>query len=82
VGASAVSPMDQYTLVYQGGPLDGRNFEKMIPPGQGRFWKGNLQNIYMYPATQRTYIVSNSPDVGDMKTADEIVINVNLSTTI
>jgi hypothetical protein len=75
-GATAVSPMDKYTLVYQGGPLDGRNFESFVPPGQGRFWKGNLQKIYMYPSTQRTYIVSNDPNTGDEKTNDEIVINV------
>jgi regulator of protease activity HflC (stomatin/prohibitin superfamily) len=75
VGASAVSPMDKYTLVYQGGPLDGRNFERMVDPGTGRFWKGNLQSIYMYPSTQRTYVVANEPDVGDVKGGDAVVVN-------
>jgi|WetSurMetagenome_2_1015567.scaffolds.fasta_scaffold33788_2 regulator of protease activity HflC (stomatin/prohibitin superfamily) len=74
-GNTAVSPMDKYTLVYQGGPLDGRSFIKMVPPGQGRFWKGNLNDTYEYPSTQRTYIISMKEDVGDRPSADQLIVN-------
>jgi len=72
VGATAVVPMDKHALVYQGGPLDGRNFERQLPPGVGRFWKGNLQSVYFYPSTERTYIISEIPNEGDVKEADRI----------
>lgn len=75
-GCTSVSPMDKFTLVYQGGPLDGRQFMSILDPGQGRFWKGNLNNTYKYPSTQRTYIVSALSDVGDRGGGDVIIINV------
>ena len=70
-----VAPMDRYTLVYQGGPLDGRDFIKSVDPGVGRLYVGNLNKSFMYPSTQRTYIVSMASDEGDVQGADELVVN-------
>jgi len=70
-----VAPMDKYTLVYEGGPLDGRDFIKQVEPGVGRFWKGNLQSTYMYPSTQRTYIIASEEYVGDVPIVDVLEVN-------
>ena len=70
-----VAPMDKYTLVYQGGPLDGRDYIKTMDPGVGRFYVGNMNKSFMYPATQRTYIISMTQDEGDVAGADELIVN-------
>lgn len=64
-----VGPMDKISLVYSGGPLDDRGFIKQVPAGAGRYYVGNLNKSFMYPATERTYIISKSGE-GDTGTPD------------
>ncbi|MFA5558161.1 MAG: SPFH domain-containing protein [Methanofastidiosum sp.] len=64
-----VAPMDKHSLVYASGPLDTRDFIKQVAPGAGRFYVGNLNKSYMYPATERTYIISKTGE-GDTGTPD------------
>ncbi len=65
-------PPDMIMLHYTGGPLQGTHFKEVIQPGTGVQFLGLRENPYMLPATQRNYIVSKDPNIGDRGTVDFI----------
>lgn len=58
--------VNEIGLHYNGGPLEGQSFNKVVPPGTpGRFY-GPFDKVIKLPANQRTFIISES-DEGDVK---------------
>lgn len=45
--------------VYNGGPLDGRNYRGSTEPGSGRQWQGMFSQIIEYPINVRQYDASD-----------------------
>lgn len=58
--------VDEYGLHYTSGPLEGKEFVKVIPPGSGLNVLGLFDYMDVLPANQRTYIVSENPGEGDV----------------
>lgn len=56
--ATATTPADKIGLHYTGGPIEGAKYAKTVPPGSGMFLTGVFDNVYEYPVTQRSYIIS------------------------
>lgn len=75
-------------MSYGGGLFESQHFqgEKIGP--QGFFFNGWGDHLYLYPTTQRNYIISQNANEGDRKTADSIVaptsdrINVTYQTAV
>lgn len=65
-------PPDKIALHYTGGPIQGTHFVEVVQPGTGTKAYGLLENMYMLPSTQRTYIISKDPNEGDKKGVDFI----------
>jgi regulator of protease activity HflC (stomatin/prohibitin superfamily) len=57
-------------VVQQGGPLDGRGIAKVRQPGEGVSSIGVFNKQRCFPATQRNYIISSDPKLGDRATVD------------
>jgi regulator of protease activity HflC (stomatin/prohibitin superfamily) len=73
VGATWTAvPVDKIGLHYTGGPLQGVHFKSVIAPGTHTKYYGEFEHIYLLPSTQRTYIISANPTVGDVKAADTV----------
>jgi hypothetical protein len=70
--ATAKIPQDSIGLTYGGGPFEGQHFQDIVEPGTGRFVKGMFDKLYLYPVTQRNYIVSTRANEGDVEGADAI----------
>jgi regulator of protease activity HflC (stomatin/prohibitin superfamily) len=68
----AKTPRDFVGLSYGGGLVEGEHFQGVIPPGQNLFINGFMDKLYLYPTTQRNYIVSRRVDEGDIKGSDII----------
>ena len=77
--ASAVkkTPRDQIGISYGGGPIEGAHFQGLHPPGSGLFVNGFLDNLYLYPVTQRNYIISRRTDEGDVRGEDQVTAPSN-----
>lgn len=58
--ATTTTPVDRIGVNYGGGPIEDRNFQKIIPPGSGLTITGFMDPTYTYPVTQRSYIISAS----------------------
>lgn len=58
--------VDEVGLVYSAGPLEGRHFQNMVAPGSSLKFLGILDYMVKLPANQRTYIVSEDVDEGDV----------------
>ncbi len=56
--------VDEYGLHYSSGPIEGKQFVKVVPPGSGLRPLGLLDEFVKLPANQRTYIVA-SDGTGD-----------------
>jgi regulator of protease activity HflC (stomatin/prohibitin superfamily) len=69
----AKTPRDFVGLSYGGGLFEGEHFQGVVPPGQNLFINGFMDKLYLYPTTQRNYIVSRRVDEGDIKGSDTIV---------
>lgn len=65
-------PVDKIALHYTGGPFQGTRFKSVIAPGTKNKYYGQLENLYELPATQRTYLISRDPNLGDKKGADQV----------
>lgn len=70
--ASVNTKADEAAIAYKGGPIEGTHFNKVIQPGSGLVWLGVADDYYIYPTTQRTYIVSTAANEGDRPNADHI----------
>jgi regulator of protease activity HflC (stomatin/prohibitin superfamily) len=65
-------PVDKIGLHYTGGPVQGTHFVETVSPGSHTKYYGEFEHLYMLPATQRTYIISSNPKVGDVKNVDTV----------
>ncbi len=66
----AKTPRDRIGISYGGGPIEGAHFQKIVQPGSGLFFNGLFDDLYLYPADQRNYIISAADaDDGDDPTA-------------
>lgn len=66
------TPTDRIGLSYGGGPLEARRFQRIVQPASGRFVNGWGDRLFLYPTTQRNYIVSKSEGEGDRAGVDFI----------
>src|SRR5437867_3472768 len=71
-GAFKKTPRDQIGLSYGGGPVEGQRFQRVVQPGHALFFNGMFDKLYLYPVTQRNYIISKRPSEGDVGGADYI----------
>jgi regulator of protease activity HflC (stomatin/prohibitin superfamily) len=70
--ASVNTKAGEAAIAYTGGPIEGTSYDKVIKPGSGLVWLGVSDDYYLYPTTQRDYIVSRETNEGDRKQADFI----------
>ena len=66
------TPRDQIGISYGGGPIEGAHFQGIHAPGSGLFVNGFLDKLYLYPVTQRNYIISRRNDEGDVRGEDAV----------
>ena len=64
------TPRDKIGLSYGGGVVEGAHFQKVVQPGSGLFFNGWGDRLYLYPVTQRNYIISKRPGEGDVGEVD------------
>jgi hypothetical protein len=63
------TPRELIGLSYGGGPFEGARFQKVVQPGSNLFFNGWGDPLYLYPVTQRNYIISKRAE-GDVAGAD------------
>jgi len=68
----AKTPIAHIGLSYGGGPFEGARWQFTKPPGSGLFFNGILDKLYLYPSTQRNYIISKSSIEGERGQVDFI----------
>lgn len=66
------TPRDQIGISYGGGPVEGAHFQRVVQPGSSLFINGFADKLYLYPVTQRNYIVSRMADEGDLHGEDVV----------
>lgn len=66
------TPKDFVGLSYGGGIIEGAHFQQVVQPGHGLFFNGWGDRLYLYPVTQRNYIISKDSKQGDLGKADFI----------
>ncbi|MGH6996853.1 MAG: SPFH domain-containing protein [Phenylobacterium sp.] len=69
----AKTPRDKIGISYGGGLFEGAQFQRVVPPGSGLFFNGVGDHLYLYPVTQRNYIINTKPNQGDIPGGDAIV---------
>lgn len=69
-GSMRKTPRDQIGISYGGGPVEGQHFQRIIQPGSNLFVNGFADKLYLYPVTQRNYIISRRTDEGDVQGED------------
>jgi regulator of protease activity HflC (stomatin/prohibitin superfamily) len=72
-GAFQKTPRDKFGISYGGGPIEGTHFQRIVEPGSGLFFNGWFDELYLYPADQRNYIVSKVQKEGSTQRADSII---------
>jgi hypothetical protein len=70
LGSVKKTPRDQIGLSYGGGPVEGQHFQRVVDPGSNLFVNGFMDKLYLYPVTQRNYIISGRADEGDVRGED------------
>lgn len=65
-------PKDQVGLSYGGGWFEGAHFQGVHQPGSGTFFNGWGDKLYLYPVTQRNYIISKRAGEGDIGAPDSV----------
>ena len=68
----AKTPQDKIGIHVNAGPFEGQTVEGVIEPGSGLQNLGFFDNLYEYPATQRSYVVSSVAGEGDREGGDVI----------
>jgi regulator of protease activity HflC (stomatin/prohibitin superfamily) len=71
-GSVKKTPQDRIGISYGGGPIEGQHFQSVRRPGSSLFVNGFLDKLYLYPVTQRNYIISKRADEGDVKGEDSV----------
>ena len=59
-------PRDQVGLSYGGGAFEGATFQGVHDPGSSMFFNGWGDRLYLYPVTQRSYIITQTGE-GDVQ---------------
>ncbi len=72
-GAFKKTPRDKYGISYGGGPIEGTHYQRIVKPGSSLFFNGWFDSLYLYPADQRNYIVSQVKTQGSTNRSDSIV---------
>jgi len=72
LGSVKKTPRDQIGISYGGGPIEGQHFQRIVQPGSNLFINGFADHLYLYPVTQRNYIISARPDEGDVGGQDTV----------
>jgi hypothetical protein len=72
VSSAKKTPQDRIGISYGGGPIEGQHFQSVRRPGSSLFLNGFLDKLYLYPVTQRNYIISKRADEGDVKGEDSV----------
>ena len=72
LGSVRKTPRDQIGISYGGGPIEGQHFQKIVQPGSNLFINGFADKLYLYPVTQRNYIISKRTDEGDVRGEDSV----------
>lgn len=63
-------PSNKIGLHYNGGPIEGQNFERIIRPGSGAQLLGPGDTLALLPIDQRSYTTCAADDVDDGDTCD------------
>ena len=71
-GTVKKTPRDKIGISYGGGPIEGQHFQQVVEPGHGLFINGFADKLYLYPVTQRNYIISQRTDEGDIEGEDAV----------
>ena len=71
-GSLKKTPQDKIGISYGGGPIEGQHFQKIVQPSHGLFINGFADKLYLYPVTQRNYIISGRNDEGDVEGEDQV----------
>jgi hypothetical protein len=66
------TPQSHIGLSYGGGPFEGEHYQRTVNPGHNLFFNGWWDKLYLYPVTQRNYIISQSLGEGDRGVPDWI----------
>ena len=66
------TPRDKIGISYGGGPIEGEKFQKIVQPGSGLFFNGLFDSLYLYPADQQNYIISDQEGVGATDGPDSV----------
>lgn len=66
------TPQSHIGLSYGGGPFEGEQYQQVVNPGHGLYFNGWFDKLYLYPVTQRNYIISKSGVEGDRGIPDFI----------
>jgi regulator of protease activity HflC (stomatin/prohibitin superfamily) len=61
-GSFEKTPRDKVGVSYGGGPVEGSHFQRIVQPGHSLFFNGLFDDLYLYPADERTYIASAARD--------------------
>jgi regulator of protease activity HflC (stomatin/prohibitin superfamily) len=72
-GAFKKTPRDKFGISYGDGPFEGKRFQRVVGPGSGLFFNGWFDELYLYPADQRNYIVSKVQMEGSTRRSDSII---------
>jgi regulator of protease activity HflC (stomatin/prohibitin superfamily) len=67
------TPKDRIGISYGGGPFEAAQFQKIVEPGSALFFNGFFDQLYLYPADQQNYIVSEAPSEGSKPGVDLVV---------
>jgi hypothetical protein len=84
IGSFKKTPRDQIGISYGGGPFEGAHFQKVVQPGSSLFFNGIADKLYLYPVTQRNYIIAAQE--GDVQgviqatSKDQIVVGFEVAT--
>jgi regulator of protease activity HflC (stomatin/prohibitin superfamily) len=72
LGSVKKTPRDQIGISYGGGPVEGQHFQRIVQPGSNLFVNGFADKLFLYPVTQRNYIISKRSDEGDVQGEDVV----------
>lgn len=72
LGSVRKTPRNQIGISYGGGPIEGQHFQRIVKPGSNLFINGFADKLYLYPVTQRNYIISARSDEGDVRGEDYV----------
>ncbi len=59
---------------YGAGPFESNHYQDVRLPSDGRFFNGLADQLFLYPTTQRNYIVSEAAGEGDVRGEDHVIV--------